>query len=309
MVGDFMKNIVNTNMSYDYSKMEQDILQIKKEYPFINVNSIGKSVLGKELYCIIIGEGENEVLFNGAHHSLEWITALLLMKFTEKICCCYKNKIRLYGYDINNIFKNSKIYIVPMVNPDGVDLVINGLSKNNPNYEKLILFNKGSSNFSKNWQANANGVDLNHNYDALFELSKKAEKQNNIKGPGPTRFSGTRPFSEPETRALAMLTGLYDFRLVIAFHSQGEVIYYDLANKEPKESFQIAKMLSKESGYMTDKPSGMASFAGYKDWFIERFKKPGFTVEVGSGVNPLPLSQFGIIFEKNAKIMLLASII
>ena len=119
---------------------------------------------------------------------------------------------------------------MPMVNPDGVDLVLNGLDRSNPYYNDLIKWNNGSTDFSKNWSANIRGVDLNHNYDAMWQKSKDAEKSYGVYGPGPSRYSGTAPESESESKAVADFTRKNNFRLVIAYHSQGEVIYWNFQN-------------------------------------------------------------------------------
>ncbi|KQB76244.1 peptidase M14, partial [Clostridium butyricum] len=156
----------------------------------------GKSVLGKNLYYIKLGSGPNEVFYNGAHHALEWITTPLLMKFIEDFSKAYSEDSEIKGYNIRDIWNRSSIYIMPMVNPDGVDLVINGLQRNNPYYNDLIKWNMGSTDFSKNWQANIKGVDLNHNYNASWYESKIAEESYGVYGPGPTRYGGPYPESE-----------------------------------------------------------------------------------------------------------------
>ena len=51
----------------------------------------------------------------------------------------------------------------------------------------------------------------------------------------------------------------------------------------------------------------MSSFAGYKDWFIKVFRRPGFTIEAGSGENPLPIGQFEEIYRDNLGILVTAA--
>ncbi|OPJ55560.1 M14 family metallopeptidase [Alkalithermobacter paradoxus] len=301
-------SIVNTKINYTYEILQRDINNLKSKYEFLEVNTIGNSVLGKKLYCIKLGNGPNKVFYNAAHHALEWITTPLLMKFAETFCYAYSNNKTIKGYDINNIYNQSSLYIVPMVNPDGIDLVINGLNKNNPYYLDLIKWNKGNMDFSKNWSANIKGVDLNHNYDASWHLSKTYEIKYGILGPGPTRFCGDYPESEPESRALANFTRKHNFELVLAYHSQGEVIYWNYNNLADERSKKIAQMLSKVSNYPLDETSGIASFGGFKDWFIEKYNKPGYTIEVGMGKNPLPLTQFNKIYNDNEELLILASI-
>lgn len=302
-------DIVDTNIDYNYEIMERDMVGLKARYPFIERGILGKSVLEKNLYYIKLGNGPNEVFYNAAHHSLEWITSTLLMKFIEDFSKAYSEDGLINGYRIKDIWNKSTIYIMPMVNPDGVDLVIDGLKRDNPYYSRLIQWNKGSTDFSKDWQANIRGVDLNHNYDASWALSKQAEIVYGIYGPGPTRYSGPYPESEPETKSLADFTRAHNFRLVIAYHTQGEVIYWKYLNIIPNDSRKIGEMFSKASGYILSETTGIVSYAGYKDWFIEKFVRPGYTIEVGKGKNPLPISQFDKIYRDNIEVLLLGAIV
>lgn len=303
-------NVVDTNIDYTYDILERDIQGLKVRYPFIETGSAGRSLLGRNLYYIRLGTGPNQVFYNGAHHALEWITVPLLMKFTEEFLKAYVLGNTLSrGYNPRNIWNTSSIYIIPMVNPDGIDLVLNGLQPDNPYYRDLIRWNNGSSDFSRTWQANNRGVDLNHNYNAAWELSKQAEAEYGITGPGPTRFSGTSPESEPESRAVADFTRSHNFRLVLAYHSQGRVIYWNFMNMAPPQARFIGEQFSRASGYALDQTTGIASYAGYKDWFIQQYRRPGYTIEVGSGTNPLPISQFDTIYNENLEVLLLASII
>lgn len=302
-------DIVDTNVNYTYEIMNKDIEALAARYPFIEVASAGKSVLGKNLFYIKLGSGPNQVFYNAAHHALEWITSPLLMKFTENFLKAYVEGKNIDGYNVTDIWNNSTIYIMPMVNPDGVNLVLNGLQADNPYYDELIEWNKGSRDFSKVWQANIRGVDLNHNYDASWQLSKEAEAIYGITGPGPTRYSGEYPESEPESKAVADFTRNHNFRLVLAYHSQGEVIYWTYLDMEPEDARTIGEMFANVSGYSLSEPEGIASYAGYKDWFIKAYNRPGYTIEVGLGQNPLPISQFDTIYNDNIEILLLAAIV
>ncbi|MBI6874119.1 M14 family metallopeptidase [Clostridium aciditolerans] len=302
-------DVVDTNVNYTYDILKRDLQGLKARYPFIELGSAGNSVLGRELYYVRLGDGPNQVFYNGAHHALEWITAPLLMKFIENMAKAYTEARTIRGYNISEIWGRSAIFIMPMVNPDGVDLVINGLSRNNPYYNDLIKWNNGSTDFSKNWEANIRGVDLNHNYNASWELSKEAEAAYGVHGPGPTRYSGPYPESEPETKAVVNFTRAHNFRLVLAYHSQGEVIYWQYDEMTPPESKKIGTLFSQVSGYSLESTTGITSYAGYKDWFIKEFRRPGFTIEVGKGKNPLPLTQFDKIYRDNEELLILASVV
>ncbi len=300
-------NVVDTNIGYTYAVLQRDVQGLKVRYPFIETGTIGQSVLGKDLFYLRLGTGQRTVMYNAAHHALEWITSPVLMKFAEDYAKAYALRQPLRGFRPAEMWDDVSIYIVPMVNPDGVDLVIDGLQPGNPYHDDLIRWNSGSNEFSQDWEANIRGVDLNHNYNAAWKQSKQAEEAMGITGPGPTRYSGPYPESEPESRGLADFTRSKDPRLVMAYHSQGKVIFWDFENLAPPEAQAIGKRLSALSGYKLAAPEGIASYAGYKDWFIQDYRRPGYTIEVGLGKNPLPISQFDTIYVDNLPMLLYAA--
>ena len=300
-------DVVATDIPYSYNILSRNIQGLKARYPSLRVGTAGASVLGRTLYVLRMGNGKRQVFYNAAHHALEWITSPVLMKFAEEYLKAYALGEKTDGYDIGALWDDCTIWLVPMVNPDGVDLVINGLSPGNPYHDRLIRWNGGSSDFSQDWEANVRGVDLNHNYDAAWKQSKQAEAELGITGPGPTRYSGPYPVSEPETRAMVRFTRDRDLRLVMAYHAQGGVIYWNFQDLAPAEAKTIGENLARISGYTLDQATGVASYAGYKDWFIQDFRRPGYTVEVGEGKNPLPVSQFPKIYAENRGMLLYAA--
>ncbi len=290
----------------DYIKLIGCVLKLQKKHRLTQVYSVGKSVEGRELLCVKFGRGRKKIFLNGAHHALEWITASLLMGFSFDFldaACSHKS---IFGYDACEIYKKVSFYVLPMVNPDGVNLVINGLDRSSEHYTdvKKMLCGAMAENV---WQANIHGVDLNHNYDAKFYVGKELETENGVLGAGPTRFSGLYPFSEPETTAVRDLFCKEMFNLSLAFHSQGEIIYWDYDNKS--KYIDIANELSTASGYELDEAGGISSVSGFKDWVIEKYGLPAFTVEVGKGKNPISFSQFCKVKEDNTKLILKAAMI
>lgn len=298
--------VVPTNISYTYEVLERNIQGLRKRYPFLQVSTIGKSVEGRNLYCIRLGKGTHRVAYNGTHHANEWITTPLLMKWIERIAEAYAQKGKIRGYDIQTLWNQATIDIIPMVNPDGVNLVVNGIRAENPYYQQVLKWNGGSTNF-KQWKANIRGVDLNRNYPAAWEEYKQLEKEMGIMGPGPSLYGGSSPESEPESKAMVDYTKNHNLRLVLAYHTQGEVIFWDFRSLQPPEALPIARKFSEVSGYEIAQPERYQSFAGYKDWFIQDFRRPGYTIEVGKGINPLPISQFPRIYEQNEELLILGA--
>jgi g-D-glutamyl-meso-diaminopimelate peptidase len=302
-------DVVFTDIDYTYEIMDRDIRGLKARYPFIEVGIAGKSVLGKNLYYIKLGNGPSEVFYNAAHHSLEWITAPLLMKFVENFARGYARGTNIQGYNIRELWNRGSIYIMPMVNPDGVDLVLEGLKRDNPYYSQLLSWNNTGLPFSQVWNANIRGVDLNRNYPASWEEAKAQEPSLGVYGPGPTRYGGPSPLSEPETQTVVNFTRQHNFKLVIAYHTQGRVIYWLYKGIRPPRAYEIANIFSDITGYAVSDVPYEAAYAGYKDWFVEQYRRPGYTFEVGIGRNPISISQFDTIYRENEEVLLLAPIV
>lgn len=282
--------LVSGRQEYDHNTMINDIRRLQSVYPFIRLTTIGDSVLGKDIPEVLIGNGGKQVHYNGSFHANEWITTPIVMTFLNDYLLSLTNYNPIRGLNMHQFYRQASLSVVPMVNPDGVDLVLNGPPANEPWRSRVIELNNGSIDFS-GWKANIRGVDLNDQFPARWEL----ERARNPKQPGPRDYVGERPLSEPEAIAMADLTRQRDFARVLAFHTQGQVIYWGFENLEPPESQVIVQEFARASGYEPVKT--IESYAGYKDWFIQDWRRPGFTVELGRGTNPLPLTQFDEIYQ------------
>jgi g-D-glutamyl-meso-diaminopimelate peptidase len=283
---------------YGYPRLLQEIQSMQQYYPFIQKTIIGRSAGGKDIPAVRIGVGPKEIHFNGAVHANEWITTPLLMKFLREYAHAYASGIMLYDVDVRRLYEQTSLWVVPMVNPDGVELVLNCSTASPQQIDQLIKWNGGSSDFS-GWKANIRGVDLNDQFPANWEQERNRRQ---VDAPGPRDYTGEAPLSEPEAQALADFTRERNFERVVAFHSQGQEIYWNYNDLEPADSEAIAERLAQASGYLPVKLTG--SDAGYKDWFIQEFRKSGFTVEVGLGTNPLPAEHFQSYYKETVGLML-----
>ncbi len=305
----FSEFVVPTTLRFSSDVMNILLGSLAARYPFLSFSSIGKSVLGKDLVSLRLGRGEKVVSYNASHHANEWITSLLLVKFVEMFCHALVTERRLGVYDPREVFDSASIYIVPMVDPDGVDLVTGQIPAGSTLYENAEKLNTFGLPFPEGWKANIAGTDLNLNYPAGWEEARRIKYAQGFTSPAPRDFVGDYPLSAPESRAMAQFTKNLSPHLILAYHSQGEIIYWKFADYDPPRSFEIAQRFSAVSGYSVETTPENSGYAGYKDWFIQENNLPGYTIEVGRGASPLPLEQFPKIFSDNLGILMLAPLL
>lgn len=295
-----MKPVLNDRSPFDAEGLQGAKQTLKTRYPFFHSLTIGRSVLGRPILLFSLGQGPYKALYVGGVHALEYITSMLLTLFTDRLCACIQANEPLHGLDVASFLKKHAIAILPMLNPDGIAIHLHGAESAGAAAKTVQRLSGGD--FSC-WQANARGVDLNHNFNAGFSLLKKQEKQHGIYGPAPGKFGGYRPESEPETHALCNLCRRIPFEKTIAFHSQGEELYWYYGARTPRNAQQLAILLAETVGYAVKQPTGMAAHGGFKDWFIQTFGRPGFTIEVGKGRNPLPADTCPLLYTQLEPLM------
>lgn len=283
------------NQLLTYSAFESCIKKLNVSFDGLYLTTCGKSLLNRDIYALVAGEGDKNILYVGGTHGLEWLTSLLLLKFTENLMAAWDNGTAMAGFDVREILKNRKLIVIPELNPDGIEISLNGASACGKYADKNIEICNGDFSL---WSANARGVDINHNFNAEWYALREAERAAGISSPSPRRYGGLFPESEPETAAITRLCRRVPVERLISFHSQGEEIYYEYGKNTPEKSLHIAKIFSALTDYTLVKNSGLSFGGGLKDWFIEEFKREAFTVEIGKGKNPLPLESADEIYNK-----------
>ena len=200
----------------DYGSYRQKRWELKREFPFLQTGTIGRSLLGRNIYALTLGASSPCTLFVGGIQAQDWLTCSLLVRFLEHLCLSYRQQTSIAGSLINGSLMNRGVTVIPLANPDGAAIAMGGPSTAGnmaPRLEQMLSANPAP------WNANARGVDLCRNFDASFLDRKQLETEEGITGPGPRWYGGAFPHSEPESRALiSLLRGrrvesLYDFQM------------------------------------------------------------------------------------------------
>ena len=301
--------IVRTDIPITAASCNEMILQIVRTYPFCRSQQLTASAFQRSIRTLVIGNGPRKVLYTAAHHANEWITALVLLKFGEDLAAAIAADGQIGGYNARDVARNATIYMVPMVDPDGVDLVVGAIQPGSVQYEtaRTLADRYPAIPFPDGWKANLLGVDLNLQYPAGWLQAREIKFSQGYTRPGPRDFVGRAPLNQLESRALAGYTEFIDPALVLAYHTQGGVIYWQYGGIEVPGARELGEEFARVSGYELADVPYESGFAGYKDWFIQYFRRPGYTIEVGRGENPLPISQFDEIYRDNLPILLTAA--
>ena len=302
--------IVKTDVPMTSQLCNETIDALVRTYPFLRTDPLTTTAFGRPVRTLTIGQGERQVIFSAAHHANEWITTPVLLKFAEQLAEAIQSGGTVYGVPAATIDRYCTIHLVPMVDPDGVDLVTGAIEPGTLEYETAVRMAERypAIPFPNGWKANLLGVDLNLQYPAGWRMAREIKFSQGFTRPGPRDYVGRAPLNQRESIALAEFTEEIDPALVLAYHSQGKVIYWQFRDYEVPGARELAEEFARVSGYSAEDTPYESSFAGYKDWFIQNFRRPGFTIEVGSGTSPLPLSQFDEIYRDNLGILVTAAL-
>ena len=302
--------IVKTDVPTTYARNEQTILALVAKYPFLRTEVLTETAEGRNVRTLVIGNGPRKVIYSAAWHANEWITAPVLLKFVEEFAEALMTGGEIGGINAGDLAAKVTVYTVPMVNPDGVDLVTGAIGLGQTDYEKAATIANGfpSIPFPDGWKANLNGVDLNLQFPAGWLRAREIKFLQGYNRPAPRDYVGRAPLNQPEAKAMAGYTEYIDPDLILAYHTHGKEIYWTFLDYTVPGAKELGEKLAQVSGYRLAEPAPNSSYAGYKDWFIKEFRKPGYTVEAGSGTNPLPLSQFDEIYRDNLGILVTAAL-
>lgn len=282
---------------YTEDKRREFLHKYNQIYSSAYTAILARSILGRDIDYYRLGTGKRNIVAVGAHHGMEYISSAATYDLIGFLSKKSTRGAMFCGVNLEILLQMFTFWLVPCLNPDGVELCTSGISKT-PLYDRQVRMNGGSLDFS-DWQANARGVDLNHNYAEGFFEYKRIEGAENISA-GKTRFSGEYPESEPEVRGMANFIRTVMPDAVISFHTQGGEIF-----SSPKDSrtARIAERLADAVGYKALYPTAHARYGGLCDYTGQNLGIPSFTVELGRGKNPLPHGAYPALCDTARKLV------
>ena len=198
------------NHFYDYQRLTSTLRKVSEKHSsFIEVYTIGVTYEGRGIYAIKIGKdsvtkNKPGLLAIFAEHAGEHDTTSLAMAIVQYIADNYQRDKRVV-----EALEKIELWIIPMVNPDGVDYDLSGVVKP----------------FS--WRKNRRptgpvtiGVDLNRNWGFTEESTTLSESENRLAKKDSSHYAGERPFSELETQAIRdFLLAHTNIRIFVDYHS------------------------------------------------------------------------------------------
>lgn len=283
---------------YTYYKMSKDIDILKKLYKDkLSVSVLTTTTDSRKVYDLSVGNqnSSNQYIVTASIHAREYITTKLVM---------------LQIVDLLDSMKEDEdflIHFIPMVNPDGVSISQLGLNgiKNDFVRDQIeeIAQNDGNTidnrEYLRQWKANANGVDLNRNFDAMWDEYEGTSL------PSSDHYKGIYPGSENEANCLIRLTQNYPIKKTISYHTKGNVIYWYFGQTGEllEKTEEFASEIEASTGYRMDADYESLDPAGYKDWALSKMEIPSITIEVGTGETPVSEKQIDVIYEENKEVI------
>lgn len=264
-------SVIDITAPDSYSEMLGIVSTLRSEYnALIRVYTLGYTTTGRAIPLITVGNGEKKALVTGAIHAREHLTTKYLLRCIEEYCYEIEAGDGMLGnYDLKQLFSQYTLYVVPCINPDGLEIVLSQLSiKKGVSVDKLV-----------DYKANYNGVDLNRNFPIAWEAI-----DNGVTKPSGFFFKGYKSASEKETQALMSLCESNEFDFLISVHVKGNCIFWgDTYNTKLNSTYKaFAKDVARDSGLYVTEPTKKASSygGGFENWFRHKYSRPGICVEL-----------------------------
>jgi g-D-glutamyl-meso-diaminopimelate peptidase len=264
-------SVIDTKAPDDYFMLLGNISRLRSEYSdLIRVYTLGNTATGKAIPMLTVGNGEKKALVTGAIHAREHLTTKYLLCCIDEFCYTVeKGSGRIGDFDVKKLFDEYTLYVVPCINPDGLQIVLSQQSiKKGVSVDKLT-----------DYKANYNGVDLNRNFPVAWNAI-----DNGVTKPSGYFFKGYKSASEKETQYLMNLCEANAFEFLLSVHVKGNCIFWgDTYNTKLNSVYKaFATDISKATDLFVSEPTKKASSygGGFENWFRHKYSRPGLCIEL-----------------------------
>ncbi|MDD6283358.1 MAG: M14 family zinc carboxypeptidase [Oribacterium sp.] len=294
--------------TYTYDKMTGDLSHLKASYPSMQMDVLGTTVDGRQIYHVVVGNpnAPHKILVHAAIHGREYITAQLVMREMASLLEMQAKSQNYAGKSMADVLNAVCIHFVPMVNPDGVSISQLGMAGIRSQSIRDSIQSMAAQDavsdmdtYLKYWKNNARGVNLNKNFDANWSVCSDTKGH-----PSADEYKGPSAESEVESRALADLTRRVHFDRTISYHTQGEVVYWYFGFGSYVNNARImAQIVNNNSGYGISDNYAPNSAGGFKDWAEQKLGIPSVTIECGKGTSPVEEGQITDMWTQNQGVL------
>jgi g-D-glutamyl-meso-diaminopimelate peptidase len=266
-----------------YANNREILLSIKEKHSFVKIFPIGRSIMSRNIYAASIGNINNSAMYVGCFNAQEWITTMLLTRFIKDLCDCIDSTQMLADININlQTLEERGVIIIPCINPDGLELVLNGIESAGKYKDNIIMENKDITK----WKTNLNGVDLRQNFYSYENKTLECQC---------------------ETKALMRLCKGIPIRHALIFECGGEQIQWQNEYIQARNSKIMAQILGASSGYSLT-TQDIYQTNSFINWFEDHFSRPAYCVKVGKNPSPIPITDFDAIYSKLLEMLLIGFI-
>lgn len=284
--------------TYAYDEMLKDIELLLERYPkHLQLVETAESTLGYDIPILLMGnpEAEYKILIQASIHAREYPSTAALMKQLE-VMLYHIDEPNSSGETYGEMLSRVAYYIIPMSNPDGVLLSQMGeIFIEDEDMRRQVLDIRADNvqdpdsdeyaRYFELWKANINGVDLNRNFDANWDMVN-----DRVGKPAGRNYKGPEVFSEIESQLIKKYVDMDDVKVTVSYHTSGNMIYwwYDQQDEFRYVCIDMAKAIGNKSGYqLMGVGESRYSHGGVKDYGVME-GKPGITYEIGKYVSPIP---------------------
>lgn len=292
--------IVNvTKQLYSYSELLEDLDLLQQKYPeFIKYELKTKTYQGRQIPLVTLGnpEADNFVMVQSAIHAREYISAQMVMALIEHYASNYENG-KFKDIPIKELFQNVCFIIVPMVNPDGVEIAQKGENGAlTADVKQWVRQNTQAGTKYDQIKSNARGVDLNRNFENGFGKDRRRKPSKNY-----SHYPGPEPYSEVESKFILEVSQMHDYSLFLNYHTSGNLVYYGCKNAPASvnnKALKLSNIIKRHTGYPLYGPQTSPECGSWADEVEVVYKRPSATIEMGTK-NPVPIAEFPGLFKKN----------